>query len=125
MSKTTSHTPRYQRIYNLVRQIPAGQVATYGQIAELAGLAGHARQVGYALFQVAPDSDIPWHRVVNAQGRISRSPQRQGSDEVQQVLLEQEQVVFDPEGRIDLKQYRWRPAPDDLSHFESDTNLGV
>ena len=103
-------SPRYQQIYDLVRQIPKGRVATYGQIAELAGLAGHARQVGYALYRIDPDSDIPWHRVVNAQGKISRSPQRLGSDDIQQVLLEQEQVCFDDSGRLDLKQHRWQPA---------------
>ncbi len=100
---------RYEQIYNLVRQIPRGQVATYGQIATLLGLSGHARQVGYALFRVAPDADVPWHRVVNAKGEISQSPQRQGSDDLQRILLEQEDVIFSTTARINLGQYQWKP----------------
>jgi methylated-DNA-protein-cysteine methyltransferase related protein len=100
---------RYEAIYELVRQIPVGQVATYGQIGDLLGLYGHARQVGYAMFRVPPDSDIPWHRVINAQGMVSRSPLRQGSDELQRILLEQEGIVFDAQDRIDLQRYRWSP----------------
>lgn len=99
----------YEQIYDLVCQIPAGKVATYGQIAELTGFFGHARQVGYALFRIAPDSPIPWHRVINAQGKISRSPQRQGSDELQQTLLEAEGICFDQTGRLELSRYRWQP----------------
>ncbi|MGB8698263.1 MAG: MGMT family protein [Thermosynechococcaceae cyanobacterium] len=100
---------RYEAVYALVRQIPAGQVATYGQIAECLGLYGQARQVGYALFRVPVESDIPWHRVINAQGKISESPQRQGGDVLQKIRLEQEGVEFDPQGRIDLQRHRWRP----------------
>ena len=62
----------YDQIYAIVRQIPEGQVATYGQVAELAGLGGKARLVGYALYRVdMRSSDIPWHRVINAKGEIS------------------------------------------------------
>ena len=62
----------YDQIYAVVRQIPEGQVATYGQVAELAGLGGKARLVGYALYRVdMRSSDIPWHRVINAKGEIS------------------------------------------------------
>jgi methylated-DNA-protein-cysteine methyltransferase related protein len=111
---TSTPSPLYEAIYAVVRQIPAGQVATYGQIAELLGLYGRARSVGYALFQVAPGSDIPWQRVINAKGMVSRSPQREGSDDLQRILLEQEGVVFDAEDRIDLKRYRWCPKPDNL-----------
>jgi methylated-DNA-protein-cysteine methyltransferase-like protein len=101
MAKRTA----YQRIYNVIRRIPRGRVATYGQIAELAGLEGHARQVGYAL-HVAPEG-LPWHRVINAQGRISA---RASSDwgELQRLLLEAEGVEFDAEGRVDLRRFRWR-----------------
>jgi methylated-DNA-protein-cysteine methyltransferase related protein len=101
--------PLYERIYAMVRQIPPGQVATYGQIAELVGMMGRARQVGYALFRVAPDADIPWHRVINAQGQVSRSPMREGNDDLQQHLLEAEGIVFDKNQTIDLKKYRWQP----------------
>jgi methylated-DNA-protein-cysteine methyltransferase related protein len=100
----------YGTIYGLVRQIPAGQVTTYGQVAEILGLYGRARQVGYALFQVAPESDIPWHRVVNAQGKISRSPMRQGNDDLQRILLEREGIVFDTQEKLNLRHYRWIPS---------------
>ncbi len=100
--------PLYETIYRQVRQIPAGRVATYGQIAESLDLYGRARQVGYALFQVAPDLDVPWHRVVNAQGQISHSANRLGSDELQRLLLEREGIVFSAQGQIDLTCYRWK-----------------
>jgi methylated-DNA-protein-cysteine methyltransferase-like protein len=106
----TSVSPLYEQIYEMVRQIPPGQVATYGQIAELVGKFGRARQVGYALFRVAPDADIPWHRVINAQGQVSRSPMREGNDDLQQHLLEAEGIVFDKNQTIDLKKYRWQPV---------------
>ena len=61
----------YQRIYAVVRQVPAGRVATYGQVATMAGLAGHARQVGYALHSLDVDETVPWHRVINARGEVS------------------------------------------------------
>ncbi len=106
----SENTRRYEAIYGLVCQIPVGKVATYGQIADLLGLHGHARQVGYALFRVDPNSDIPWQRVINAQGMISQSPQRQGGDELQRILLEQEGILFDVHGKVDLKRYRWSPG---------------
>ena len=97
----------YERIYRAVRRIPRGRVATYGQIAELAGLEGHARQVGYALNVLPSRSKLPWHRVINAKGEISR---RSGGDshELQRHMLEHEGVEFDRTGRVDLARYRWR-----------------
>jgi methylated-DNA-protein-cysteine methyltransferase related protein len=106
-SKIPTLSTTYDAIYNVVRQIPYGQVATYGQVAELAGLPRRARLVGYALFRVAPDDDIPWHRVINAQGEISESPQRLGGDDLQRVLLEGEGVKFSQADRVNLAQYRW------------------
>jgi methylated-DNA-protein-cysteine methyltransferase related protein len=100
----------YNRIYAIVRQIPTGKVATYGQVAELAELYGKARLVGYALYRVDKNSDIPWHRVINAKGEVSESPLRLGSDHVQRSLLEAEGIQFSPEGKIDLREYRWRPT---------------
>jgi methylated-DNA-protein-cysteine methyltransferase related protein len=97
----------YHKIYEVVRQIPVGKVATYGQVADLAGLYGKARLVGYALFQVELDSDVPWQRVVNAKGEISYSVARAGGDYVQRNLLELEGVEFKANGAIDLKIYRW------------------
>lgn len=99
---------QYDRIYNIVRQIPWGKVATYGQIADLAGLYGKARLVGYALFRVQIADDIPWHRVINAKGEISYSFNRQGGDYLQKVLLEEEGVKFKSNGKIELNQCRWR-----------------
>ena len=97
----------YERIYRAVRRIPRGRVATYGQIAELAGLEGHARLVGYALNVLPSRSKLPWHRVINAKGEISR---RSGGDshELQRHMLEHEGVEFDRTGRVDLARYRWR-----------------
>ena len=107
----------YDRIYAVVRQIPRGKVATYGQVAELAGLIGKPRVVGYALYRVTSDSDIPWQRVVNAKGEISTSVFRQGTDDLQRLLLEQEGVAFTG-GRIDLGQYRWQPPQDMIDAIE-------
>jgi len=97
----------YARIYAVVRRIPRGRVATYGQIAELAGLPGHARQVGYALHALSEGSAVPWHRVVNAAGSCSlRSVP--GAELTQRRLLEREGIRFDARGRVALAKVRWR-----------------
>ncbi|MDX1977212.1 MAG: MGMT family protein [Pseudanabaenaceae cyanobacterium bins.68] len=98
----------YQTIYALVSQIPKGKVATYGQIADLCGLFGKARLVGYALFRLDPgELEIPWHRVINAKGEISYSPRRQGADHLQRQLLTAEGIRFDAQGKVNLTEYRW------------------
>lgn len=97
----------YDLIYDVVRCIPYGKVATYGQIADLAGLPRRARMVGYALFRVTDEMDVPWHRVVNAKGQVSESPFRNGSDYLQRSLLEAEGVEFNKSGTINLKVYGW------------------
>ncbi|WP_204138191.1 MGMT family protein [Halomicronema sp. CCY15110] len=97
----------YDLIYAVVRQIPYGQVATYGQVAELAGLIGKPRVVGYALYRVTAADEIPWHRVINAKGEVSRSPHRNGTDYLQQSLLEDEGIEFDAAGKLNLERYRW------------------
>ncbi len=99
---------QYDLIYATVKLIPVGKVATYGQIADLAGLYGKARLVGYALFRVDIEDDVPWHRVINAKGEISYSFQRQGGDYLQKVLLEEEGIEFKKNGKIDLNKYRWQ-----------------
>jgi len=100
----------YERIYAVVRQIPLGKVATYGQVADLADLARKARLVGYALYRVdMQNTDIPWQRVVNAKGEISLSPLRYGTDYLQRSLLEAEGVIFNDCGKIDLRKYLWHP----------------
>jgi methylated-DNA-protein-cysteine methyltransferase-like protein len=106
----------YDRIYAIVRQIPPGQVATYGQVAELAGLIGKPRLVGYALYRVDMEqSDIPWQRVINAKGEVSQSPLRNGTDYLQRAILEDEGIEFDEKGRIDLSRYRWQPGEKEIA----------
>jgi methylated-DNA-protein-cysteine methyltransferase-like protein len=97
----------YTRIYAVVRYIPRGRVATYGQIAELAGLGRAARLVGYAMHR-CPKA-LPWHRVINAAGRISL-PAGSTAALTQRRRLEAEGVVFFG-GRVDLDRYRWRGKP--------------
>jgi methylated-DNA-protein-cysteine methyltransferase-like protein len=98
----------YQDIYAVVRRIPRGRVATYGQVAELAGLPGHARQVGYALHALTNGTTVPWHRVVNAGGRCSLRA-APGAELTQRLLLEREGIRFDAGGRVALAKVRWRP----------------
>lgn len=98
----------YARIYAVVRRIPRGRVATYGQVATLAALPDHARQVGYALHALPDDTTVPWHRVVNAQGAVSIRASS-GWERMQGLLLENEGVEFDHRGRINLTRYRWKP----------------
>jgi methylated-DNA-protein-cysteine methyltransferase related protein len=98
-----------ERIYAQVRKIPRGTVATYGQIARLAGLEGQARQVGYAMAAVPSSSTIPWHRVINAQGRVSMRREGPGGSIIQQQLLEREGVEFDGGGRVSLARFGWKP----------------
>lgn len=94
----------------MVMQIPAGRVATYGQIAELAGLHGPsaARQVGYALAALTADTRVPWHRVINAAGKVSPRGDPDRPD-YQRILLEAEGVEFGLRSVVDLARYRWRP----------------
>ncbi len=95
-------------IYRVVARIPRGRVATYGQVATLAGYPGRARQVGYALAGMPEELDLPWHRVINAHGRISPRVHN-GFHEWQYDLLEGEGVVF-RNNRVDLACFRWRPG---------------
>lgn len=97
----------YDRIYAVVRRIPEGCVATYGQVAMEAGLSGHARQAGYAMAALPDESDVPWHRVVNARGEVSRRSAGTAGERIQRMLLEAEGVVFDGRGRIDLERFGW------------------
>lgn len=98
-----------RRVWSAVARIPAGQLATYGQIADLIGAWGCARQVGWALRRLKLPSDVPWHRVVNAQGRISMSLSREGSDWIQRELLLAEGIPVDAQGRLPLRRFLWRP----------------
>ena len=97
----------YKVIYTLVQAVPFGQVATYGQIARLAGCG--ARQVGYAM-AVVKAPDIPWHRVVNSRGAVSTRSVGAPDPEQRRRLVE-EGVLFDTFGRVNLAVFRW-PGPD-------------
>jgi methylated-DNA-protein-cysteine methyltransferase-like protein len=101
---------RNDRVWAVVRQIPSGRVATYGQVASLAGISGRsgARQVGYALSSLDQGASVPWHRVVNAKGELSP---RANPDAVsfQRQLLEEEGVGFDHRQSINLERYQWHP----------------
>ena len=95
------------RIHAVVARIPRGRVATYGQVAALAGAPRHARQVGYALHDLPPGSSLPWQRVINARGEVSPRSEP-GWEGLQRQLLEAEGVEF-RRGRVDLERYRWEP----------------
>lgn len=98
----------YARIWSVVRRIPTGRVATYGQVARIAGLGGAARLVGYALHALREKGhEVPWQRVINAQGRISQRG-FEGVERIQRRLLEREGVRFDARERVDLDRFGWR-----------------
>lgn len=94
----------FERIYEVVRTIPKGRVATYGWVAEMAGNRRWSRVVGYALHVNPEPGVIPCHRVVDRMGRTSRAFAFGGED-VQRRLLESEGIVFSPDGTVDLKKY--------------------
>ena len=96
----------HSRIHDVVSRIPRGRVATYGQVARIAGIPGQARLVGYALHALPPNTSVPWHRVVNAKGALSTPP---GHDARQRHLLEREGIRFDVRERVDLASVQWRP----------------
>ena len=100
--------PVLQEIYQVVRMIPEGKVATYGQVAALIGKPRHSRHVGHALNALDGQSDLPWHRVVNSQGKISHRTADNSSENLQRQRLEQEGISFKNE-RLSLKQYQWQP----------------
>ena len=83
-------------------------MATYGQVASLAGLPRHARQVGYALHVLPENTDVPWHRVINARGEVSARSSA-GWDRLQLALLRRERVVG-RDGRVDLDRFQWEPG---------------
>lgn len=98
----------YENIYAIIRKIPKGRVATYGQVAHLAKNSGGARQVGYALHALSSNSGVPWHRVINSRGEVSprKAP---GRDSLQRQILEKEGVLFNPRGRVTLDDFLWQP----------------
>jgi methylated-DNA-protein-cysteine methyltransferase-like protein len=96
----------FEQVYRIVRCIPPGKVATYGQIAQILGMPHAARTVGWALRALSEDDDVPWQRVINARGTVSFGEGSPGAA-IQRGLLEEEGVVFDEKGRIDLSIYGW------------------
>ncbi|MFW9856522.1 MAG: MGMT family protein [Candidatus Thorarchaeota archaeon] len=96
-----------QQVKNLIKKIPAGFVATYGQIATYAGNPRGSRQVAWILHSSSRKDGLPWHRVINSKGRISL-PHMHGYEE-QKAMLEAEGIVFSEKGRIDFKKYLWKP----------------
>ena len=102
----------YQSVWKVVAEIPCGHVLTYGEVARLAGMPRAARRVSQALRRAPRNMGLPWHRVVNAQGRISFAEDSSGWQR-QKDLLEVEGLVF-LHGKIDLERYGYRGAVDRL-----------
>lgn len=103
---------RMQRIWNTIRDIPEGRVASYGQIAEIAGVPRGARQVGYALKHVPDGLDVPWYRVVRSSGQLAFEGGTRAFREQSGLLAEENVPVL--KGRVDMKKYGWRPDLDEL-----------
>lgn len=97
------------RIWQIIALIPEGNVATYGDVARHAGLPNAARRVGNALRKLPADTKIPWHRVINSQGRISL-PEGSASQYTQRERLEAEGIVFRRNKSVDLNKFRWIPG---------------
>jgi methylated-DNA-protein-cysteine methyltransferase related protein len=101
-------------VYALVRAIPEGQVLSYGRVALLLGVPNGARAVGWAMANLIHDErNVPWHRVVNAQGRVSIKGSPEGAAE-QRARLEAEGIVFDERDALEMKQHLWDPSPDEV-----------
>lgn len=103
---------RNERIWATICDIPEGSVASYGQVAEIAGIPRGARQVGYALRHLPDGSGVPWYRVLRSSGRIAFAEGSDAFDE-QRKRLRKEDVIIRG-GRVDMRKYRWRPDLDEL-----------
>jgi len=108
----TATEKRNERIWATIRDIPEGAVASYGQIAEIAGIPRGARQVGYALRHLPKGHDVPWYRVIQASGKIAFEIGSRAFNEQKKRLMDENVVVL--KGRIDMKKYRWQPDLDEL-----------
>jgi len=106
----------YYTIWTTVRNIPRGKVCTYGDIASLSGFTGQARLVGYALHNLPPGTDVPWHRVISAGGKLSL---RGDAAFNQRVLLEREGIRFQG-NRLDLSRFRWVTSQSGVPHGRAD-----
>ena len=109
----------FEQVYQVVRQVPRGKVVSYGAIARMLGHPRAARTVGWALHSLPEGSDVPWHRVINSQGRISTSCEEHGQG-LQRALLEDEGVEFDGRGIVDWDKFGWAglswPEIEELTH---------
>lgn len=111
-SAAVDRTTRLQRIWDTICDIPRGRVASYGQVAEIAGIPRGARQVGYALRQLPDGHDVPWHRVLQSSGRIAFENRSAAHDEQSKRLLAEDVAVIG--GKVDMQKYRWQPDLDEL-----------
>jgi len=111
----------FQKVWYIVSRIPEGKVASYGQIAALLGSPRAARTVGWALHSTPENLDIPWHRVINSKGRISLDCGEHDPN-LQRVLLEQEGVIFNEKGQVDMSQFQWCPVESELAALEEELN---
>jgi methylated-DNA-protein-cysteine methyltransferase related protein len=100
----------FAAVWQIVAKVPVGKVVTYGQIAAMLGNPRAARTVGWALHSLPDNTDLPWHRVINSQGRISTDC-GEHSPNLQRYLLEKEGVIFDAKGHVDLDVHQWRSPP--------------
>lgn len=108
----TTTEKRNERIWATIRDIPRGCVASYGQVAEIAGVPRGARQVGYALRHLPKGHDVPWHRVIRSSGRIAFEKSSRAYKEQSKRLMMEDVVILN--GRIDMQKYRWQPDLDEL-----------
>jgi len=97
----------HQKVVKIIKKIPQGKVATYGQIAAMAGSPRAARQVVRTLHTSSGKEKLPWHRVINSRGKISLKPN--SGYEIQKAMLEDEGIKFSPDDVIELKCYFWKP----------------
>jgi methylated-DNA-protein-cysteine methyltransferase-like protein len=111
-STTSDFDTWVKSVWQVVQGIPRGHVLTYGEVARLAGMSRAARRVSLAMRRAPRGMTLPWHRVVNAQGKISFPPDSTGYEKQKQ-LLEEEGVVF-LNGKIDLEKFGYQGALDHL-----------
>ena len=108
MTKSVSENNLFERILAIIKQIPKGKIATYGQIATMVGIQ-NPRLVGFALASQKEDTEVPWFRVINSKGESSFPAESDGF-KIQYSLLINEGIIFDDKNRINLKQFRWSEA---------------
>ena len=111
MNTPEKRIPMYEQIYDVVKQIPYGKVASYGQIARIVGTCT-ARMVGYAMSALRSEN-VPWQRVINSQGKVSQHGDGIGTTLQRQLLID-EGVVFDAQDKVDFNLYGWHGPDNDL-----------